>query len=72
LSTDGYATGRLTGLDIAEDGLMRATFSNGTTQPLGQIAMADFPNAQGLRSLGDTSWRETIDSGAVLTGSAGT
>ena len=72
LSTDGYATGRLTGLDIAEDGLMRATFSNGTTQPLGQIAMADFPNAQGLRPIGDTAWRETIDSGAVLTGSAGT
>ncbi|MDH3762169.1 MAG: flagellar hook protein FlgE [Gammaproteobacteria bacterium] len=72
LSTDGYATGRLTGLDIAEDGLMRATFSNGTTQPLGQIAMADFPNAQGLRSLGDSAWRETIDSGAVITGSAGT
>ena len=72
LSTDGYATGRLTGLDIAEDGLMRATFSNGTTQPLGQIAMADFPNVQGLRSLGDSAWRETIDSGQVITGSAGT
>ena len=72
LSTDGYATGRLTGLDIAEDGLMRATFSNGTTQPLGQIAMADFPNAQGLRALGDAAWRETIDSGQVITGSAGT
>ncbi len=72
LSTDGYATGRLTGLDIAEDGLMRATFSNGTTQPLGQIAMADFPNPQGLRALGDASWRETIDSGQVITGSAGT
>ena len=72
LSTDGYTTGRLTGLDIAEDGLMRATFSNGTSQPLGQIAMADFANAQGLRSLGDAAWRETIDSGQVITGAAGT
>ncbi|MCP4389259.1 MAG: flagellar hook protein FlgE [Gammaproteobacteria bacterium] len=72
LSSDGYSTGRLTGLDISETGLMRATFSNGIATPLGQIAMADFPNAQGLRSLGDTSWRETIDSGAVITGSAGT
>jgi flagellar hook protein FlgE len=57
LSSDGYATGRLTGLDISETGLMRATFSNGIATPLGQIAMADF---------------ETIDSGAVITGSAGT
>ena len=72
LSSDGYATGRLTGLDISETGLMRATFSNGIATPLGQVAMADFPNSQGLRSLGDTAWRETIDSGAVITGSAGT
>lgn len=72
LSTDGYSTGRLTGLDISETGLMRATFSNGTSTPLGQIAMADFPNTQGLRSLGDAAWRETIDSGQVITGAAGT
>lgn len=72
LSSDGYATGRLTGLDISETGLMRATFSNGIATPLGQVAMADFPNVQGLRSIGDTAWRETIDSGAIITGSAGT
>jgi len=71
LSSDGYATGRLTGLDISETGILRATFSNGVATPLGQVAMADFPNSQGLRALGDTSWRETIDSGAVITGSAG-
>jgi len=72
LSSDGYATGRLTGLDISETGLMRATFSNGIATPLGQVALADFPNVQGLRSIGDTAWRETIDSGAIVTGSAGT
>jgi flagellar hook protein FlgE len=72
LSSDGYATGRLTGLDISETGLMRATYSNGIASPLGQVAMADFPNVQGLRPRGDTAWRETIDSGSVITGTAGT
>ncbi|MDH3386317.1 MAG: flagellar hook protein FlgE [Gammaproteobacteria bacterium] len=72
LDPDGYSTGRLTGLDISEDGLMRATYSNGISVPLGQIALADFPNSQGLRAIGDSSWLETIDSGAVITGSAGT
>jgi len=72
LNPDGFATGRLTGLDISETGLMRATFSNGIATPLGQIAMADFPNNQGLRAIGGSSWTETIDSGAVITGSAGT
>ena len=72
LDPNGFSTGRLTGLDISEDGLMRATFSNGISIPLGQIALADFPNSQGLRSIGSASWTETIDSGSVITGAAGT
>ncbi len=72
LDPDGFATGRLTGLDISEQGLMRATFSNGVATPLGQIALADFPSAQGLQAIGQSSWKETIDSGQVITGSAGT
>ena len=72
LDPDGYATGRLTGLDISEDGLLRATYSNGISVPMGQVAMADFVNPQGLRSVGGSAWQETIDSGAVITGAAGT
>ncbi|MCP4983752.1 MAG: flagellar hook protein FlgE [Gammaproteobacteria bacterium] len=72
LDPNGFSTGRLTGLDISEDGLLRATFSNGIAMPMGQIALADFPNVQGLRAIGGSSWQETIDSGAVITGGAGT
>lgn len=72
LNPDGFTTGRLTGLDLSETGLLRATFSSGVSLPLGQVAMADFPNSQGLNSIGGSAWRETIDSGAVITGSAGT
>lgn len=71
LDPDGFSTGRLTGLNISEDGLLWATFSNGVSNPLGQIALADFPNSQGLRNLGSASWAETPDSGAVITGAAG-
>lgn len=72
LDPNGYSTGRLTGLDISEEGIIRATFSNGVSTPLGQIALADFPNSQGLKNVGSASWTETVDSGAVLTGIAGT
>jgi flagellar hook protein FlgE len=72
LDPDGFSTGRLTGLDISEDGLLRATYSNGISTPMGQVAMADFANVQGLRSIGGSAWQETIDSGAVITGAAGT
>lgn len=72
LSADGFATGNLTGINISEEGLIQATYSNGISQPLGKIAMADFPNSQGLANEGSSSWSETIDSGSVITGEAGT
>ena len=50
LEQDGLAVGRLTGIDIGEDGLVRATFSNGTSQPLSRIALVNFANPQGFNS----------------------
>lgn len=72
LTQDGFPTGRLSGIDISADGLVRATFTNGQATPLGKIALGNFSNAQGLKQIGNTSWLETIDSGQVLAGEAGT
>jgi len=72
LKQDGLAVGRLTGIDIGKDGLLRATFSNGTSQPLSRIAVVNFANQQGLTQIGSTSWKESIDSGAALAGEANT
>ncbi len=72
LAQDGFATGRLSGLDIAPDGVIFARFTNGQSRVEGQLAMADFANPQGLSSLGDTTWGETFASGAVIVGAPGT
>ncbi len=71
LSQNGLAVGRLTGIDISSDGLIRATYSNGTSQPLSRIALVNFANEQGLTQIGGTSWRESLDSGEPLAGEAG-
>lgn len=71
LSQNGLAVGRLTGIDISEDGLIRATYSNGTSQPLQRIALVNFANEQGLTQIGGTAWRESIVSGEALAGEAG-
>lgn len=71
LSQDGFSTGRLSGLDISDTGVVRANFSNGQQQALGQIALVKFDNAQGLAQLGNTAWSETIDSGVALAGQSG-
>ncbi len=71
LEQDGLAVGRLTGLDIGIDGLVRATYSNGTSSPLARIALVNFANEQGLAQVGGTGWKESITSGGALAGEAG-
>ncbi len=71
VTQDGYTTGRLIGMDISETGVVQARFTNGISQPLGQIAIANFANVQGLQQLGNTQWAETFSSGQALRGQAG-
>ncbi len=71
LNQNGLAVGRLTGIDIGTDGLVRATYSNGTSQPLSRIALVNFANEQGLTQVGNTGWKESIASGEALAGEGG-
>ncbi|MCH2057764.1 MAG: flagellar hook protein FlgE [Thalassotalea sp.] len=71
LEQDGLAVGRLTGLDIDADGLIRATYSNGTSEPLSRVTLVNFANNQGLTQVGNTSWKESLVSGEALAGEAG-
>jgi flagellar hook protein FlgE len=68
---DGFTTGRLIGINVDPTGVVQARFTNGRSTPLGQIAVANFPNAQGLQPLGNTNWAETFSSGQPLNGQAG-
>ena len=72
LTQNGFATGRLSGLDIDKDGIIFARFTNGQSRIEGQLALADFPNPQGLQSLSNTTWGDTFSSGAVAIGAPGT
>lgn len=71
LIQDGYTTGRLTGIEITQEGVVQARYTNGQATPLGQLALANFPNAQGLQQLGDTAWGESFAAGQVIRGTAG-
>lgn len=71
LEQNGLPVGRLTGLDIGPDGLVQATYSNGTSQALSRVALVSFANNQGLTQEGNTNWKESILSGEALAGEAG-
>ena len=71
VTQDGFTTGRLIGMDIDATGVVQARFTNGRSLALGQVALANFANAQGLQQLGDTNWAETFSSGQAVRGQAG-
>ncbi|SHI09211.1 flagellar hook protein FlgE [Ferrimonas marina] len=70
LNQDGTTVGRLTNVEVTEDGLIQATYSNGTQEALGKVAMARFANEQGLSQTGNTSWKQSQASGEPLVGEA--
>lgn len=69
VSQNGYTTGRLTGLQIDQKGVLFARFTNGQAQTLGQVALATFRSPEGLTPLGDSSWGESSESGVPTIGS---
>ncbi|MEM9101749.1 MAG: flagellar hook protein FlgE [Pseudomonadota bacterium] len=72
LSQNGFSIGRLTGIDISDDGVIRANFSNGQSEAVGKVALVRFANNQGLSQLGNATWAESINSGEPLAGEANT
>jgi flagellar hook-basal body protein len=69
---NGRPEGDLIGLNIAEDGLVSANYSNGTQKNLAKIILANFTAPTGLRQLGDSNFLATSASGTAALGEAGT
>ena len=68
---DGYTSGEYTGFTIASSGLVSAQFSNGQTSPVGQLALANVTNPEGLQILGGNNYETTLASGSASVGAAG-
>lgn len=72
VSQDGFSAGALSTLGIDENGRLNAVFTNGTTRSVAQIALANFPNVEGLSEIGGSQLAESVDSGPPLLAAANT
>ncbi|NDE24987.1 MAG: flagellar hook-basal body complex protein, partial [Betaproteobacteria bacterium] len=70
-SQDGAPEGDLVGVTIANDGLVSASFSNGTQKSLAKILLVNFSSPAGLRQIGDSSFLASAASGDPILGTAG-
>jgi flagellar hook protein FlgE len=70
-SQNGFATGQYQGFTVGADGTITATYSNGQTPVVGQLALANITNPQGLEIVGGNNFVTTQASGAASVGTAG-
>jgi flagellar hook protein FlgE len=68
---DGYASGEYAGFSIDSNGVISAKFSNGRTEAVGQLALANITNQQGLKLDAGNLYETTLASGAASVGVAG-
>ncbi len=69
---DGFAPGQLASLEIDENGRLNGVFTNGNTQSLAQIGLANFGNVEGLTEIGGSQLAESISSGPPIIAAANT
>lgn len=70
-SQDGAPEGDLVGVTIANDGLVSASYSNGSQKSLAKILLVNFSNQSGLQQKGDSSFLASAASGNPILGTAG-
>jgi len=70
--TNGATGGSLVSTAIASDGIVTATFSDGSSRAIYQVPLATFNNADGLSSDDGTTFEVSDDSGEALVSTAST
>jgi len=70
-SQNGNESGTLQSYSLSSDGTLVGSFSNGATEPMARIALANFANPGGLEKAGGSTYRASIDSGNPALGTAG-
>jgi flagellar hook protein FlgE len=68
---NGYASGEYSGFTIDSSGVVSAEFSNGQTTPVGQLALANITNEQGLKIVAANNYQATLASGVPSIGVSG-
>jgi len=71
VSQNGSAMGSLSTFNISPDGTVVGVFSNGLKQTLAQLTLASFNNPPGLDKVGESMFRDTVNSGEPMLGVAG-
>jgi len=65
---NGYSAGTLAGLSFNDDGVLAASYTNGESVNIAQLALAKFENPEGLFKTGQNRFKESRISGQATIG----
>ncbi len=72
ITSNGTAFGNLTNVEINANGIVTAVFSNGVTKPIAQVAVATFPDPNGLTPVSGDAYQVSQNSGTYTLEQPGT
>ncbi|HEY0325252.1 MAG TPA: flagellar hook-basal body complex protein [Allosphingosinicella sp.] len=72
LPTANTAGSALSSIDIGKDGVITATYADGTTEPIAGVMVANVSNPEGLAQQGNARWSITGESGTITSAEPGT
>jgi flagellar hook protein FlgE len=71
VSGNGASAGTIVGVQVGADGVVSALFDNSQVRKIAQVAIATFPNADGLQAVSGNAYRGTLQAGAMTLKTAG-
>jgi flagellar hook protein FlgE len=71
VTQNGFTTGQISGVSVSSTGVVQANYTNGQSKNLGQVAVANFADQNGLQQVQNTNWVQTFASGQPVFGQAG-
>lgn len=72
VTNDGTPFGSLASVGVDDEGYVIASYSNGVSEKIAQVALATFPNPNALEQVSGTSWRVSNESGTFNLKAPGT
>jgi flagellar hook protein FlgE len=71
VNSNGASVGSVVGVDVADDGIVSAVFDNGQVRKISKIALATFPNADGLKAVSGNAYLNNLPAGQMVIKEAG-
>ena len=71
VNSDGASVGNVVGVQVGEDGIVSALFDNSQIRTIAKIAIATFPNSNGLKATSGNAYQATVPAGTLVIKEAG-